>query len=349
MILVDSNQGAPQLLAVGRASASAMPRDPGRASRFVRMTLLPFAVAVVVVLVTPTLSLGTTTSSPASPSASISNGAVASGFPTPIRHVVVLFFENNNRSVALAKGAYFRHLADTYAQDSHYYAVCHPSAPNYLAATSGARLQCGSDAYHTYGITNIATLLKNASITSWSGFMQSMPKPCDTVNSGLYAVRHNPFVYYTNVLDNSTYCNAHDQSLTAWTADVRAGTIPAYSFIAPNLDNDAHDTNISYASHWLKGFLSPLLNDSWFSSTVFFVTFDEAYGTGRDTGYNGTAGGNVYFAAVSPYAVPGLDDTTNASDYNLLSTVEWLLGLGSTGHNDGTSKFSAMKSLFAFA
>jgi hypothetical protein len=107
-----------------------------------------------------------------------------SAMPTPLQHVVVLYFENNNRSTTLAQGPYFRYLADTYAQASHYYALCHPSAPNYLGGTSGASLQCRSDAYHTYATTNLATLLNNASISDWTAFMESMPKPCDTANSG---------------------------------------------------------------------------------------------------------------------------------------------------------------------
>lgn len=271
----------------------------------------------------------------------------ASSLPTPIQHVVVIYFENSNRTNTLT-GSYFRYLADTYAQASHYYAVCHPSAPNYLAGTGGTPLQCGSDGYKVYNSTNLGGLLQNAGISSWSGFMESMPKPCDTSTSGLYVVKHNPFVYYSNILSSPTFCAQHDQNLTAWTTDVSAGTVPTFSWITPNMDNDGHQTSMAYASNWLHGFLSPLVNDSWFASTAYLITVDEATGSGSSSGYNGTTGGNVYFTLVSPYAHKGYTSTVDYSHYNMLTTVEWLLGLGSTGHNDGTSKFPAMKDLFQF-
>jgi hypothetical protein len=53
--------------------------------------------------------------------------------------------------------------------------------------------------------------------------------------------------------------------------------------------------------------------------------------------------------SVSPYSV-GLGALgVNASHYNLLTTIEWLLGLPSTGTgNDGTSQFPALTGLFHF-
>ncbi|HKV90288.1 MAG TPA: carboxypeptidase regulatory-like domain-containing protein, partial [Thermoplasmata archaeon] len=67
------------------------------------------------------------------------------------------------------------------------------------------------------------------------------------------------------------------------------------------------------------------------------------------SGYNGTAGGNIFLAAVSPFAKTAFNFTNDTSHYNLLSTVEWLLGVGATGHHDGTAGFPAMRELFRFA
>jgi hypothetical protein len=44
--------------------------------------------------------------------------------------------------------------------------------------------------------------------------------------------------------------------------------------------------------------LSPLVNESIFSKSVFCITYDESGNS--DAGYNGTAGEKVYLAAVSP-------------------------------------------------
>jgi PKD repeat protein len=252
--------------------------------------------------------------------------------------------ENAEAAAVMQHGAYEHHLATTYAYASHYYAVCHPSAPNYLALTSGKAWQCGSDGHSVYSTANLGSLAQNAGL-SWAGFEESMPKPCDTSNSYPYAVKHNPFAYYANLQGNSTLCKTHDLNFTAWTSDVAKGTIPNLAFFTPNLKNDGHDTGVAYGDSWLKGWLTPLLNKSFFRSSVFFVVYDE--GVNDNHGYNGLMGGNVYMSAVSPYSAAGYVDTNQTSHYNLLTTVEWLLGLGSTGHNDN-SKFPPMKSLFDF-
>ena len=48
-------------------------------------------------------------------------------------------------------------------------------------------------------------------------------------------------------------------------------------FITPNITNDGHDTNVTFASAWKKIFLTPLLNNSYFmNGTLLLLTFDEA-------------------------------------------------------------------------
>ncbi len=277
------------------------------------------------------------------------DAANTTGFPTPIRHVVVIPFENADISTVLQDGPFFRYLAEHYAVASNYYAICHPSAPNYLALTSGKTWQCGSDGYQVYNSTNIGILLQSAGL-SWAAYMDSMPIACDTNNAYPYMVKHDPFVYYQDIVGNTSLCDTHVLPLSAWNETVANGTIPNFSFITPNMLNDGHDTSVSYADHWLRGFLGPDLNATWMNDTVIFITFDEGYlpgGAPDDSGYNGTAGGHVYFAAISPFVPTNSTYLPDASHYNLLSTIEWLLGLPSTGHNDSAA-FPAMKSLFDF-
>lgn len=339
-------KGTPKLhrgIAEAVASSGAAHRRP--------LWVATFSTGFVVLLLASTLAVPANSATHTSPWASSSNSAVASAgtvaahsFPTPISHVFVVTMENAEAATVMKNGPYEHHLATTYAYANHYYAVCHPSAPNYLALTSGKGWQCGSDAHSLYSTPNLGSLAQTAGL-SWAGFNEGMPKPCDTSDSYPYAVKHNPFTYYANLVQNSTLCKTHDLNFTAWTNDVAKGTIPNLAFFTPNLKNDGHDTGVAYGDAWLKGWLSPLLNKSFFQSSVFFVVYDE--GVNDNRGYNGIMGGNVYFSAVSPYAAPGYVYTNSTSHYNLLSTIEWLLGLGSTGHNDN-SKFPAMKSLFDF-
>jgi phosphoesterase family protein/carboxypeptidase family protein len=271
----------------------------------------------------------------------------ASTFPTPINHVFVLFLENQDLSSVNKSGPFELYLAKKYASATSYYSPCHPSAPNYIAVTSGLTLQCGSDGVSNYSEENIGDLAQTSGL-SWGGFMESMPSACDTSDSYPYMAHHNPFVYYADIRQNTSLCKSHDQSFAAWNNDVSAGTIPNYAFFAPNMTNDGHDTGTAYADSWLKGWLSPYLNDSWFSTSVWFITWDE--GT-SSSGCCGFSGGQLFFAAVSPYSQGGLTFSNDSTHYSLLSTTEWLLGLtvGGCGNNDNLSKWAPMKSLFNFS
>ncbi len=296
---------------------------------------------------------GAAASSPANPAGKLPAPAAVS-YPTPIRHVITIMLENKGVDQVYGVVPYETSLAKSYAwggdpftnkPPTGYYAVCHPSAPNYLSSTAGTPLQCGSDSYHTYPDNNIGNLLTTAGL-SWNAYMESATKNCQTVSSGNYAVRHNPFVDFTDI---SSVCASHDLAIANLTADFPFTTTPAaYTWITPNLLNDGHNTNAAYADTWLSRFVPKLMAQSWFSSTVVFIVWDESTGKLPDSGYNGLVGGPVYFAAVSPYTLHGGAYAGNSSHYNLLSTTEWLLGLGSTGHNDGTAQFPAMKSLFNF-
>src|SRR5579875_933551 len=287
-------------------------------------------------------------SSPSSP-----HGASTPSPPPPagntsqaIQHVVLILFENAERSTVLSNGPFFRHLAYSYESASNYYGVTHPSAPNYLALTDGRPMQSGSDAYHVYNETNLADLLEAHHLT-WGAYLESMPSPCDTHNAQPYAVKHNPFVYYSDIVNNPARCQAHDQSLDAWNASVASGTVPNFAFIAPNMNDDGHNTSVAYADHWLEGFLSPLLNDSFFQHTVFFLTWDEGLNSvGFD---NRTQGGNVLLEAISPFVPSGSVYSQNANHYSLLTTIEWLLGLPSCGGNDNPANYPPMTPLFTSA
>ncbi len=270
----------------------------------------------------------------------------SASFPTPIRHVITVLLENEEAPTVLAQGAYEKSLATQYAYASHYYAVSHPSAPNYLSLTSGSEFtQSGSDTYHVYSSVNIADLVEGAGLT-WGQFAESMPVPCDTHDAGLYAVRHAPLTWYADIVNNKTRCDSHLLDFTAWDADVAAGTIPNYAFIAPNLIDDGHNSGIAGADSWLKSWLPPLLNASWFASSVFLIVYDEGK---TSVGYNGTHGGNVYLTVVSPFSNMASVATADFSHYDLLTTTEWLLGLGTCGHNDNPTQWPAMKGMFSLS
>jgi hypothetical protein len=192
-----------------------------------------------------------------------------------------------------------------------------------------------------------------------------MSTPCQTTWNHAYDPTHNPFLFFSDIRYNSSRCDAHLVNSAQFNSSVSSGSLPSFSFYVPDVYNDGEYSNVSYADHWLRGFLAPILNSS--SSTVrslvgttaFLIVYDEALNDGgfyrsgvvnsyceNVTGNSyATCGGQVYLAAVSPDSHGGSYPYA-ATDYNLASTIEWLLGVGGTGGYDNPSEFPAMTSLF---
>lgn len=286
----------------------------------------------------------------------------ASSFPTPIRHVVVVMMENYGLSQVLGGAPFETYLWKTYAHASNYYGLCHPSLGNYLAATSGTAIGCGTDNFYTYPIENVADLA-SAHGLSWMSFAESMSAPCSASNSSVFSNVFTPLLHYADIADNATYCDAHIQPVTpngTWYQDIN-GTVPNFVWYAPNKIDNGHSSSLATGDSWLKGWLSPLLNRSWAASTAFLLAFDEGSnnsgfsvsGTSTPTCTSSAAtsacGGQVWMVAVSPFSKAGVaaDYTARATHYNLLATAEWLLGVGTTGHNDSSTSFAPMTSLFS--
>ena len=159
-----------------------------------------------------------------------------------------------------------------------------------------------------------------------------MPSNCEPSDSGDYAARHNPPVYYTSL----TNCSANDVPYTQLAADLASNALPAFSFITPNLINDMHDGTIAQGDAWLSGNLPTILASPEYTSgtTAVFVTFDE--GSGGQTGENCATNTNdsschVLTIVISPSTPAGATSGTLFNHYSLLATTEQLLGLPALG------------------
>ena len=266
------------------------------------------------------------------------------GFPTPIRHVVVVMLENQERDAVLLGGPYEAYLASYYAQADAFYSAHHFSLPDYLAATSGLVASPSKP----IAIKHIGDLVQARGL-SWKGIMESMPQSCDRTDAWGpgYDTAHDPFIWYKNVVNNPSRCSSHVVNLSAWNASLASGKLPSYLFVTPNTYHDTHNGTLAAADQWVQNFTVGLLAyPKLFATTALFVTYDE--GTTND-GYNGSFGGHLYLALVSPYAREGYGSPHLYNTVSLLTTAEWLLGLGRTGHNDNWTVNAPMTDLFDFA
>jgi phosphatidylinositol-3-phosphatase len=67
--------------------------------------------------------------------------------------------------------------------------------------------------------------------------------------SGRYAVKHNPWAYFTGSRDA---CRRHDVPVRRLARDIEAGRLPNAGMVIPDLVHDAHDASLGTADAWLK-------------------------------------------------------------------------------------------------
>jgi acid phosphatase len=235
-------------------------------------------------------------------------GQVANTPPPPSQsvrfgHVFIVVEENANYSDVIANPAmpYLNSLANQYGLATNYFANAHPSSPNYFELTTGQTLAPLSltDAVtpHNFPVdaNNVVRDLLAAGKT-WKSYAEDIPSVGYAGgDSGRYAVRHNPLAYFTDVQNDAKQV----QNLVPFSqlaADLNAGNLPNYSFIVPNLCNDAHDCALSSADAWLKNNIDPLIHSPQFQTDgLLVIAFDEA-----DTLDLTSGGGHVAVVVVSP-------------------------------------------------
>ncbi|HJP77039.1 MAG TPA: alkaline phosphatase family protein [Pseudonocardiaceae bacterium] len=268
----------------------------------------------------------------AAPAASAGTGPCGTQTTAPTySHVIWIWMENHSYSDIIgntAQAPYINTLAGECGLATNYHNVSHPSLPNYIAATSGlaSLSQFTSDCSPSRKCSTSAASIFGQG-ESWKAYEESMPSNCDKSNSGEYAVRHNPPPYYTSL----STCATFDVPYTQLSTDLANNTLPAFSFVTPNLIDDMHDGTINQGDTWLSTELPKILSSSAYTSgsTAVFVTWDE--GTGGSSGENcatNTTDNSCHVAtiAISPSTAAGSTSATLFNHYSLLGTTEQLLG-----------------------
>jgi hypothetical protein len=252
-------------------------------------------------------------------------GAVAAVPPIPaFEHLIVVVFENKETSSVLGSRAAptFNLYARVYARMTRYYAVSHPSLPNYLALVSGSTFGVTTDCVDcTFGAQTLADTI-DASGRTWKAYVEGLPTPGFLgAGSGLYAKKHNPFAYFLPIIDDP---DRAEQIVPAerLSKDVAARTLPDFAFVVPNLCNSMHDCSVAVGDKWLRRTVGPLLH---LPRTVIFITFDEGRTSVR-------GGGHVTTLAVGS-AVRHRAFTRLTNHYGLLRTIEDAWGLPRLGRS----------------
>lgn len=217
-------------------------------------------------------------------------------------HVFVVVEENANYSDVIANPAmpYLNGLANQYGLATNYFANAHPSIPNYFELATGQVLTLiDASTPRTFPVStdNVVRELLAAGKT-WKSYAEDLPSIGYTGDdTGLYAVRHNPLAYLTDV-QNNTQQVRNLVPFGQLAADLNTANLPEYSFIVPNLCNDAHNCPLGTADTWLKTNIDPLIKSQQFQKDgLLIIVFDEANTLDLTAG-----GGHVFAVIVSPLA-----------------------------------------------
>jgi acid phosphatase len=196
---------------------------------------------------------------------------------------------------------------------------------------------------------NIVRSLAGSNLT-WRGYFEDMPSPGGYLggNTANYVQRHNPFVWYSDVA-NSVTQQDNMVPFTQFAVDVGNNSFQNFSYIVPNLLNDAHGTGtqtpaalLSTADSWLQTNIGPLLTapNGPFKpggDGILIVAFDEAEqdGISGDTATDSSCsptqstgcGGHVALVMIGPNVISGSTASHTYQNQDLLHTIMHLLGI----------------------
>jgi hypothetical protein len=282
----------------------------------------------------PVPSTGSASPAPGTPGASASApGAPGKAGTVPsFRHVYLIVLENEEYSslVGSSQAPYLNGLIARYGLATNYFAVAHPSQPNYLALFSGSTQGVSDDSNHDLAGKNLADQLDAAGKT-WAVFAQDYPGGCFTGSTsngsgegygvaGSYARKHDPAISFTDISSSPARC-ARISNLAALDP-ARAD----FEMIVPNQCNDMHSCSIGVGDSFLKSFVPHITSSPDFAGSVIFITTDE----GKS---DANGGGQVATIVVSPLVRAGFTSATQHNHYSLLRTIEEAWGLPCLGQS----------------
>jgi hypothetical protein len=305
-------------------------------------------------------SIGTNQAAPPAPAPPASNVG-------QLDHVFLVYMENKgyNDIVGSPNAPFTNSLINAYGLADNYYAVTHPSLPNYYAIAGG---QVFGKTYNCESVcindpNNLAVTIDNAGKT-WAAYAQGMTPGQPLVSTGNYSTDQTPWPAFAGIGDNQAYAAAHMFPLTQMAVDLQSdATTPDFVWFAADENSNGegpvdtlagaghflvsqidprHQYNVAALDEFLQQNVPTILNSEVWQTTksVLIVTFDED-NNNITLGF-GNEGNHVVTVVIpSPLAVSAggmkggaFVDTNRYDHYSTLRTVEDALGLPTMTNND---------------
>jgi phosphatidylinositol-3-phosphatase len=263
-------------------------------------------------------------------------------------YVVVIIMENKNYSAVIGNSCcpYINSLATQYSLATNYHdSDPRGSLPNYLTLTTGSGPSwagCNAPPGTCTGFVPIPNSIVDSfdvNGISWKAYMEGMPSACYSTNSdyysgpdGVYYPRHNPFIYFSTVINNPADCNRvvpAGTSGSALVADLAStSTASNFMWLTPNGCNDTHDCPAATGDNYLATLVPKILSSSVFTTqnAALVITWDE-----------GTSDSHTPATLAGPAIKKGYQSSTFYEHYSFLKTIEANWGLQSLTANDANA------------
>lgn len=246
------------------------------------------------------------------------------------KHIVMVMEENQSYSSVVGNTTGWPHLNQLISQGAlatNYYADGHSSIPNYFMLTTGQTLTFDDSSTTVWNVDNIARRMLAANVP-FKVYTEGIQRGYLGGNTGLYVIRHNPFAMLSDVADNPQVANTVIQPFSQFGSDVSGRSLPDFSFIVPDINDDAHSASVQQADSWLQAnIVGPLSGYPAFQpggDGVLIVLFDESV-------LSDTAHGGGHIAAVfwGPLVQSGYSQTSSTvyQHESMLRTVMESLAL----------------------
>jgi len=251
-------------------------------------------------------------------------------------HIAIIMFENKEFGSVIGNSLMpnYNKLAGEYTLLTQYYAVTHPSLPNYIALMGGDTFDITSNCSDCFIDAPSLPDLVEAAGRTWKTYQEDMPEPCFVGDTLTYVQKHNPFIYFDGIRLDVARCERSVVPLTALQTDIEADALPNFLFIKPNICNDSHDCDLDVSDAWLTNLLGTLVPalDATGDSYLVVMLFEEGQGNHSCCGLPPEAGGRVPVVLYSPLVKNGFEDSTPYTHYSLLKTISEAWGLPYLGH-----------------
>jgi len=191
-------------------------------------------------------------------------------------HIVMVVEENQSYATVVRNTTDWpnlNNLISNGALATNYYANTHPSIGNYFMLTTGQLLTNDDQSTTVWTVDNIARRMLAANIP-FRIYAEGITQGYVGGNIGLYLVRHNPFARLSDIANNPQVANQCIWPFTQFAVDLANGTLPEFSYIVPDVDDDAHNGTAQQADSWLQtNLVIPLSNNPAFAMSLLWRTY----------------------------------------------------------------------------